>query len=364
LRKHHVRRWLIVAVAALSLTVVAAGCGGDDDEGSAGGTTATETTGAGGGEKISVGMVTDTGGVNDHGFNEFSIKGFEQAKDELGIDGRVYVSKTADDYLPNLTAAAEDGHDLVFAIGFKLAPGTIEVAQKFPDTSFAGIDNFYGGDTCATTKTCEQPNALGMVYPTEEAGYLAGVLAAMITKTNSVSTVGGEKIPPVDNWIAGFQQGVIDTKPSVKFVNAYSQTFVDQAKCKEIALDQIQGGSDVVFQVAGDCGLGAIDAACEQGKTAIGVDADQSAQGSCVVTSALKPLTDSVFEVIKAFQEGDFKGGTNNFYGVEQLPDAPLLAPYQGDVPAAAKKAVEDAQAKLVDGTIDPPATIEEVKKS
>ena len=360
--KHHLWRWLIVAVAALSLSVVAAGCGSDDEDNGAAETSETET--GGGGEKISVGMVTDTGGVNDHGFNEFSIKGFEQAEDELGIEGRVYVSKTADDYLPNLTAAAEDGHDLVIGIGFKLAGSITEVAQKFPDTSFAGIDNFYGGDTCAKTKTCEQPNALGMLYPTEEAGYLAGVLAAKLTKSNMVSTVGGEKIPPVDNWIAGFEQGVIDTKPSVKFVNAYSQTFVDQAKCKEIALDQISQGSDVVFQVAGDCGLGAIDGACEQGKTAIGVDADQSAQGDCVVTSALKPLTGSVFELIKTFQDGGFKGGTNNVYGVEQLPDSPLLAPYQGSVPEAAKDAVEAAQSKLVDGTIDPPATIEEVKKA
>ena len=94
-------------------------------------------------------------------------------------------------------------------------------------------------------------------------GYLAGVLAALLTKSNSVSTVGGEKIPPVDNWIAGFQQGIIDTKPAVKFVNVL-MNFVDQAKCRKIALDQISGGSDIVFQVAGDCGLGAIDAACEK----------------------------------------------------------------------------------------------------
>jgi len=363
LSKHHVWRWLVFVVAALSLTVVGAGCGGDD-EGDSAATTTTETTSAGGGEDISVGLVTDTGGVNDRGFNEFSIKGLDKAKSELGVKTRVYVSKEAADYLPNLTAAAEDGHDLVLAIGFKLTGSVIEVAQKFPDVSFAGVDNFYGGAGCQKTKTCTQPNALGMIYPTEEAGYLAGVLAAKMTKTKQVSSVGGEKIPPVDNWIAGFQQGVIDTDPSVKFVNAYSQTFTDQAKCKEIALDQISRGSDIVFQVAGDCGLGALDAACEQGKMAIGVDADQSSRGKCVVTSALKPLTNSVYDVIKTFVDGNFKGGTNNFYGVAQLPDAPLLAPYQGTVPQAAKDAVEAAQQKIVSGDIDPPATLEEVKKA
>ena len=356
---HHVWRWLVVVIAALSLSVVVTGCGGGDNEGAAG-TTTTET---GGREKLSVALVTDTGGVNDRGFNEFSIKGLARANTELGVDTRVYVSKTADDYLPNLTAAAEDGYDLVIAIGFKLTSQTIEVAQKFPDTSFAGVDHFYGGDTCAKTKTCFEPNALGMVYPTEEAGYLAGVLAAKLTKSKKVSTVAGEKIPSVDNWIAGFQQGVIDTDPSVQYANAYSQTFVDQAKCKEIALDQISRGSDIIFQVAGDCGLGALKAACEEGKIAIGVDADQRAQGQCVVTSALKPLTDSVFDVIQTFVNGDFKGGKNNFYGVADLPDAPLLAGYQGTVPKAAQDAVNAAQEKIVAGDIDPPATLEEVKK-
>ena len=347
--------WLLVVVSALFLAVGAASCGGGDDDG------------GGGGDSIKVGLVTDTGGVDDRGFNQFSIAGLDKAAEDLDIDKRVYVSNSADDYEPNLEAAVDDGNDLVIAVGFLLAPSTIKVATANPDVSFAGVDHFYGppGDkTCTESKTCAVDNALGMIFPTEEAGYLAGVVAALTTKTNTVSTVGGIKIPPVDNWIAGYQAAVKKTKPNVKLLNAYSNDFNDAAKCKEIALDQINQGSDVVFQVAGDCGLGALDAACEKNVTAIGVDADQSAQGSCVVTSALKPLTDSVFEVIKAFQAGDFKGGTNNFYGVEQLPDAPLLAPYQGNVPAAAKKAVEDAQAKLVDGTIDPPATIEEVKKS
>ena len=105
-----------------------------------------------------------------------------------------------------------------------------------------------------------------VAVPDEEPGYLAGIVAAMTSQSNTVSTVGGIKIPSVDNWIAGFQQGVKDTNPEVKVLNAYSQDFVDQAKCKEIALDQISQGSDVVFQVAGHCGLGAIDAACEGGK--------------------------------------------------------------------------------------------------
>jgi basic membrane protein A len=339
---------MAVIASVLFLAVGAASCGGDDD-------------GGGGGDTIKVGLVTDTGGVDDRGFNQFSIAGLDKAEDDLDIEKRVYVSNSADDYEPNLEAAVDDGNDLVVAVGFLLAPSTIKVATANPDVSFAGVDHFYGppGDkACEESKTCAVDNALGMIFPTEEAGYLAGIVAALTTKTNTVSTVGGIKIPPVDNWIAGFQAAVKKTKPNVKLLNAYSNDFNDAAKCKEIALDQISQGSDVVFQVAGDCGLGALDAACEKNVTAIGVDADQSAQGKCVLTSALKPLTDSVFGVIDQFVKGDFKGGTNQSFGVEQLPDAKLLAPFQGEVSQEIKDAVAKAEKGLKDGSIDPPATL------
>jgi basic membrane protein A len=273
----------------------------------------------------------------------------------------VYVSNSADDYLPNLEAAVDDGNEFVVAVGFLLAPSVIKVASENPDISFAGVDHFYGppGDkACEESKTCAVDNALGLQYPSEEAGYLAGVVAALTTKTGTVSTVGGIKIPPVDNWIAGFQAGIKATKPSVKALNAYSNDFNDAAKCKEIALDQISQGSDVVFQVAGDCGLGAIDAACEKNVTAIGVDADQSAQGDCVLTSALKPLEESVFGVIDDFVNNKFKGGTNKFYGVQDLPDAELLAPFKGDVSQEIKDAVAKAETGLKDGSIDPPSKL------
>jgi basic membrane protein A len=340
--------WILFVAVALFLAVGAASCGGDDDEG-------------GGGDSISVGLVTDTGGVDDRGFNQFSIAGLDKAEEELGIEKRVYVSNSADDYEPNLQAAVDDGHDLVIAVGFLLAPSTIKVATANSDTSFAGVDHFYGepGDeSCEKAKTCAVDNAVGMQYPSEEAGYLAGVVAALTTKTNTVSTVGGIKIPPVDNWIAGYQAAVKATKPNVKLLNAYSNDFNDAAKCKEIALDQIQNGSDVVFQVAGDCGLGALDAACEEGVTGIGVDADQSAQGDCVLTSALKPLTESVFGLIEDFTNDEFQGGTNVFFGVEDLPDAELLAPFTPEASQEIQDAVAEAETGLKDGSIDPPATL------
>jgi basic membrane protein A and related proteins len=354
------RKWPSVAalLAVLTLAAVAAGCGGG------GGSATTGAGGAstGGGKQLKIGLVSDTGGVDDRGFNQFSIAGLKRAEKELGVTTRVYVSNSADDYVPNLQAAVQDGNDLVVAVGFLLGPSVVQVAQASTNTSFAAVDNFFGGDGCEAAGTCEQPNVLGMIYPTEQSGYLAGIVAAMMTKTKVVSTVGGKKIPPVDNWIAGYMQAVKDTDPSIKELNAYSNDFEDQAKCKEIALDQIANKSDVVFQVAGKCGLGALDAACEKNVYAIGVDADQSFAGPCVITSGLKPLESSVFEIIKEFVDGQFKGGTNASFGIKELPDAELLAPYTDAVPQDVRDAVDAAKQKIISGEITPPATIDEVK--
>jgi basic membrane protein A and related proteins len=357
--------WLALLLVSLALALGAAACGGDEDGG--GGAAEETATGEEGEAKISVGMVSDTGGLDDRGFNEFSINGFERAQEELGVDGRVYVSESADDYLPNLTAAVDDGHDLVVAIGFLIQQSVVEVGTQATDVNFAGVDQFYVED--AAPEECEKlakegqycavPNVVGLQFPSEEAGYLAGIVAAMMTKTKTVSTVGGISIPPVNNWIAGFRQAVKDTDPSVKLLNAYSQNFEDQAKCKEIALDQIRQGSDVVFQVAGLCGLGALDAACQEGAMAIGVDADQSFAGDCVITSALKPLDVAVFETIKSAQEGTLEGGTNRFFGIEDFPEAELLAPFSDAVPQEVQDAVAEATEKLKSGEIDPPATLE-----
>jgi basic membrane protein A len=355
--------WLLLVALTLALAVTAAGCGGGEEAAPpAEPAPPPETappppeTGAPPPAEgaIKIGLVTDTGGVDDRGFNQFSIAGMEQAAAELGAETRVYVSNAAEDYKPNLISAAEDGNQLVIAVGFLLAPDTLEVAAAYPDITFAGVDHFYDPPL---------PNTLGMVYPTEEAGYLAGVLAAMMTKSGVLATTAGKKIPPVDNWIAGFQQGALDTKPDVELLNAYSDDFDDQAKCKEIALDQISQGADIIFQVAGKCGLGALDAAKDKGVWAIGVDADQSFAGPNILTSALKPLSESVAATVRAFADGTLQTGQNETFGIQDLPDAALLAPYSADVPQEVQDSVAEATAKLASGEIDPPAVLEDVAK-
>jgi basic membrane protein A len=195
-----------------------------------------------------------------------------------------------------------------------MADALATVSGKFPQNSFAIVD------FPASGLKGKPQNVEGLLFKEQEAGYLAGYLAGLWAKDNNattVSTVGGQKIPPVDHYIAGFQAGAKKANPGIKTLNAYSQDFVDQAKCKEIALDQIAQGSKVVFQVAGQCGLGALDAAKEKGVQGIGVDADQAYLGDFILTSALKKVDVAVFDAIKRVQDGTFKGGTDVIATVE-----------------------------------------------
>jgi basic membrane protein A len=199
-------------------------------------------------------------------------------------------------------------------VGFLMADATNTVASKLPNANFAIVDY------SATLLKDKPQNVQGLLFKEQEAGYLAGYLAGLWAKDNNakaVSTVGGQKIPPVDHYIAGFGAGAEAANPGIQTMNAYSQDFVDQAKCKEIALDQIAKGSKVVFQVAGGCGLGALDAAKEQGVQGIGVDADQGYLGEHILTSALKNVDVAVFEAVKRAQEGNFEGGTDVIATVE-----------------------------------------------
>ena len=161
----------------------------------------------------------------------------------------------------------------------------------------------------------------GLLFKENEAGYLVGYLAALVVKEKGgdqvISSVGGQKIPPVDAYIAGYQAAAKEVTPDIKTLNGYSQDFVDQAKCKEIALNQIAEGSQVVFQVAGQCGLGALDAAKEKGVLGIGVDADQGYLGDHILTSAQKKVDVAVFETAKAVQDGAFKGGEDQVFDLK-----------------------------------------------
>jgi basic membrane protein A len=301
------RAILIALILAVGSFAVAA-CGSDDNSSTStsGGAAAGSTSTAAPAKKIKVGLVTDIGGLNDRSFNALANKGLNDAKSQLGVEGRVLISKSNADYVPNLTTLAQQKYDLVIAVGFLMGDATEKVAGKFPDVKFAIIDSSAAGMKSKPT------NVEGLLFAEQEAGYLVGYMSGLYAKDNNATTigsVGGQKIPPVDHYIAGYQAGAKKADPSIKTLNAYSQDFVDQAKCKEIALDQIAKGSKVEFQVAGQCGLGVLDAAKEKSIQGIGVDADQGYLGPQVFTSALKKVDVAVLNAIKGVQEDKYTGG-------------------------------------------------------
>jgi basic membrane protein A len=253
-------------------------------------------------------LVADLGGVNDKSFNESAFNGMKSYCDTMGLEiaaGKdcwyLEGDKVDDESLKlRLTNAAEDVKESkgsVIAVGFKFAPVITEVANKFKDVSFIGLD---------VAITGEQPkNIYSVLFSEAEAGYLAGISAGYQTKSNKVSFVGGMQVAPVINFGVGYIQGVekvakeLGKKISVDY--SYSNSFTDQPVCKQIAQDQISKGADVVFAAAGPCGTGSFTATTESSAKFIGVDSDQSLTlegGDKVLTSAVKRLDNATVETL------------------------------------------------------------------
>jgi basic membrane protein A len=332
-------------------------CGGDDDDGgSAGGTTSESTTDTGnGGEQVRVGLVSDVGRFNDRSFNQSALEGLKRAESELGIEGRPIESRQTSDYVPNLSTLARDGYDLTIGVGFLLAEAVNTAAKRFADSNFAIIDY-----SVKAPPFKSNPNVQGLTFATNENSYMVGCLAALMAERKGgqqvISAVGGIKLPTVDIFIAGYQAGAKKCNPQIKVLNGYSQDFVAQDKCKEIALNQIAQGSQVIFQVAGGCGLGALDAAKEKGVWGIGVDRDQSSLGPHILTSAVKRVDQSVFLTAEAVKDGEFKGGTDAVFNLEN--EGVAVGKISPKVPQELIDQMNELKPQIVDGTIKPPASL------
>ena len=338
---------------ALLAVLVPLGCGGEDDDGGAAGTTATETTAA---KALKIGLVTDLGQLNDRGFNQLAYEGLKHAEKELGVEGRVVQSASAADYVPNMRRLARDGYGLIIGVGFAQGNAVDTVASRFPKTRFAIID------VDQSTLKHKPKNVVGLIFREQEVGYLAGYLAALAEKRRAgpdvIGSVGGFKEPPVDRFIAGYQAGAKKADPGIKVLNGYSSDWDDQAKCKELALNQIGRGAGVVFQVAGGCGLGALDAARQEKVWGIGVDADQSFLGPHVLTSAQKKVDAAVLATIKSVQDGTWRGGRNAIFGLKE--NGVGLGRISKKAMPEDVDAVDDVSAQIASGEIsDIPTTVE-----
>jgi basic membrane protein A and related proteins len=324
-----------VAISIVLVAVLAAlaGCGGSSAPSSS---------------KAFVVLVTDINQLNDHGFNQLAYQGLKRAEKQLGIRGDVYQSASAQAYIPNLSTAARKNADLVVAVGFDQAAAVAKVAKEYPKTHFAIIDVSQGDLAGKPT------NVEGLIFREQEVGYLAGYLAGLVEKQagkeNTIGSVGGEKQPPVDRYIAGYQAGARKADPTVKLLNAYSQDWVDQAKCKTAALNQISAGANIVFQVAGGCGLGVLDAAKERHVWGIGVDADQSYLGKQVLTSALKRVDTSFYSAIQQVLNNKFAGGTDAVFSLKN--NGVGLGKISPQVPKADVQKVQQIAKQIAAGKI------------
>jgi basic membrane protein A len=306
------------------------------------------------------GLVSDVGRFNDKGFNQNQLTGLKAAQKQLGVQIRAIESHSAGDYIPNLASLARQRYDAVVAAGFLLANAEATVAKKFPNTQFAITD--YPAEIPPFSDNKGKllvKNITGITFRAEQQSYLVGCLSALMAKKDggsTISAVGGVKIPPVDSFIAGYRAGAKKCVPSMKVLIGYSQDFIAADKCKAVAANQIAAGSKVVFNVAGPCGLGALEAAKEQGVWGDGVDVDQSYLGAHILTSAVKRVDLGVFRFIQAVKDGTLVPGHSLVFDLKNGGVA--LGKISPKVPKAYITKVNGLKEQIIAGKIKVPTAV------
>jgi basic membrane protein A len=297
--------------------------------------------------RLRVGLVAEPTGI-EHPYVHGAYLGLERAVRELRIRGRVLTPAPKEGYVPSLSLLARQKYDLVIGFGLPAGAAIDRVAAEFAETRFATIDVAH--DELAHRPT----NVVGLVFREEQAGYLAGHLAALVLTLSPgeevISSVGGQRVPAVERFIAGFEAGARGANPRVTTLNSYTDDFWDPVKGRSVALSQIARGSRVVFQVASTCGLGALEAAKERGIWGIGVDVDQSHLGRHILTSAVKRMDVAVFDTIEELVRGTLETGRTSRFSLEN--GGVGLGTISGAVPRSFEAEIEDVRAEIVAGKI------------
>jgi basic membrane protein A len=300
-----------------------------------------------GGRQLRVGLVTEPEGIDDP-YNRGAYLGLERAVRELGIRGRVLTPAPKEGFVPALSLLARQKYDLVIGTGISTPRAVDSVAAGSPDTRFAIVD-------CPDPDRARRPeNVLDIAFSAEQAGYLAGHLAALVLTLSPgeevISSVGGQRLPLVERWIAGYEAGARGANPRVTTLNSYTDDFLDPVKGRSVALSQIAKGSRVVFQVANVCGLGALEAAGERGIWGIGVDVDQSHLGRHILTSAVIRMDVAVFDTIEELALGSLETGRTSRFTLAN--GGVGLGTISADVPRSLVAAIEDVTAEIAAGKV------------
>ena len=327
---------------------------------------------------LKIGVVTDVGQLEDKSFNQASYEGAKAAAEKLGATFDVIVTQNISDYKQNLQTFVDQGFDVIVTVGFLMGTDTTLAAKANPKVKFIGVDQGICIDeqgapdatfACKGDAAKLLPNYQGIVFAEEQAGYLAGIIAASLSKSGTIGAVGGTNVPAVVAYNAGYVQGAKSVNADIKTL--YQETnpdpakgFNDPATGKAIAQQFIGQGADVLFQIAGLTGQGVLEAACDAGIYGIGVDVDQVETlpnlSKCIVTSAEKKLKDTVQAVVESVAAGTFKAGTVS-YDASSTPPAVGLAPYhdlKDKVTSDIQSKVDAALAKMKSGELKPTRTL------
>jgi arabinogalactan oligomer/maltooligosaccharide transport system substrate-binding protein len=308
--------------------------------------------GLGAKKQVKVGLVTDVGKVNDGTFNEYAYKGMMQAVDEFKLENAFIETLAPTDYEKNIEQFATEKYDVIITVGFMLQDATQKMAKKYPDIKFAGVDEDY---------TEQLPNLVSLKFAEDQAGFLAGALAGLMTKSNVVGIVCGMEIPPVVKYRKGYENGVKLTNPNAKVLGIYIDSFTAPDRGKEAALSQIAEKADVIFGAGGPTGSGGIAAAAEQGAWVIGVDQDEylttftkgTRKGADkLLSSAMKRVDVAVYTSIRNAVIDLWQGGVML---LEAKNDGVGLAPYhdtEAAIPQAAKDQITQIAKDMKDGKI------------
>ena len=310
-------------------------------------------------------QVTDVGGVDDKGFNQKAYKGVQDAQAQLGVEAVVLESQAETDYATNIQSFIDQGCSIVVTVGFLLGDATKEAANANPDTPFSIVDYAYAEGDITNN------NVLGQVFNTDEAAFLAGYLAAGVSKTGKVGTFGGINIPPVTIFMDGFYYGVqkynADNGTDVEVIGwdpakqkgLFTENFESLDDGRTFAQNLVDEGADIVMPVAGPVGLGSAALANELGTDKlmiIGVDSDQyesdTANSGVYLTSVLKNMDVTTFNAIQSVVDGTFEGGVT----VGTLDNGGVgLAPFhdmEAAVPAELSAQLETIKAGIIDGSV------------
>ncbi|WP_233163187.1 MULTISPECIES: BMP family protein [unclassified Cohnella] len=357
--RHSRKKWMTyTAVFAIACMIALTGCGqGNSSEGAASPSSqppsasseSPSSSPSASGQGLKIGMVTDTGGVNDNSFNQSSWEGLQQLSQETGIEVKYLQSKADSDYLPNLNQFAKQNYDLTWGIGYIIADSMKLSAEQNKDARFAIIDN-----------VVEMPNIQSVTFAEHEGSFLVGVVAGLTTQSNKVGFIGGLEIPVIKRFEAGFKAGVAAVNPNATVSVNYTGAFDKPDLGKAAAATLYNDGVDILFHAAGSTGNGAFNEAKDRVKNGqkvwmIGVDKDQSLifGNEVTLTSMVKRVDEAVKLVSKSVIDGTFQGGTVLSLGLKDngvgLPaDNPNLSQEVLDK-------VEEYKAKIVSGEIEVP---------